>query len=125
MNLRTAIAAALFALSPVAASACASVDVTVLPFVVAQDFTMLSSEILDSTGGVGQFGVVTVKFTATVSGCNVTVGYANPVLHVASELRRDACSFDHVMVHEEEHVRLYRAALATLAARIRGARLGA
>jgi hypothetical protein len=117
MNFRKLIAATALAL-PLAAVACDSVSVTILPFDVVRDFTTSFSALSATNGGVPTFGTVRVDFVATLKGCDVTVGYRNPVLRVARELRSDSCSFDHVLVHEEEHLTIYRTALATLAARI-------
>lgn len=106
------------------AHACESVSVTVLPFNATPDFAAPSAEILTLSGGVGRFGVVTVEYSASVLGCNATVGYTNARLYVAKELTRDECSFKHVLAHEQEHVRIYEQALASLPARIQ-ARKGA
>lgn len=114
-----AIAAAVLAL-PCVAHACDRVDVAVLPFEPRYDHSVPFSTL--SADGVPTFGVTTVTTTARVQGCQVVVGYADPVVHVAAELRRDSCAFEHVLGHEDEHVRIYRDALATLAARIQARR---
>lgn len=117
MNYRTAIAAALLAVAG-SASACVSVNVTVLPLTVAENITMPVAKIVEFTHGVGQLGVVVASYSARVSGCNVEVGYTDVTLFVAREMKRDACAFDHVMVHEQEHVHIYQEALSTIEARI-------
>jgi len=94
------------------AHACDAINVEVLPFTVASDYTRSADEL------GGRVGLVEVKLTAKVSGCTAVVGYANPVLRVASELRRNQCAFEHVLTHENEHVRIYEEALRTLASRI-------
>jgi hypothetical protein len=37
----------------------------------------------------------------------VVAEYAPAVVHVAQEFKQDACSFDHVLDHEKQHVRIF------------------
>jgi hypothetical protein len=102
------------------AHACERIDVTVLPFEVQTEFSKARAE-LQAIGSGEEVGLVRAISTVRVDGCSATVGYRDPVLYVARELKRDQCAFDHVLKHEEEHVRIYRAALKTLEARVREA----
>lgn len=54
--------------------------------------------------------------------CTLTAGWAEPVLWLASEVAAQACARDHVLAHEAEHVRIYRAALGALPERIQALR---
>lgn len=103
----------------VAQAKCESVKVAVLPFEVREDFTKTTAELAAAfSRGDTLLGAVVVKATFDVQGCVVMAGYADPVLYVGANLRRNGCAFEHVLTHEREHVRLYREALATLEARI-------
>lgn len=112
------VAAILAALAHHSRAACESVQVNVLPLEVVEDHSMPSARLAAVTDGIALFGAVFAVFRAEAADCVVTAGYTDVVLRVASELQRNQCAFDHVREHELEHVRIYRDALATLAARI-------
>jgi len=94
--------------------------INVLPFEVTEDFSKTYRELQEIGASNGEVGLVRVRSSVWVSkdGCTATVGYREPVLHVASELTRDACAFAHVKQHELEHVRLYREHLVGIKERI-------
>lgn len=94
------------------------VRVQVLPFDVAEDFSVPFASL---QGEANEVGLVHQTTTVRVDGCSATVGYANPVLYVASELRQDPCAFQVVFEHESQHVEIYRLALRDLEQRIRAA----
>ena len=96
----------------------AEIRIDVLPFDVTEDFSV-RAEHLDRTTPL--VGLVRQTTTVQVDGCTATVGYANPVLYVASELRPSPCAFQTVFEHESHHVAIYRRALLDLDARIRAA----
>lgn len=108
--------------------------VTTLPFEPVEDLTKNFSAIqaltqqsghaLTRAGqGVGATRVAisaTNNTTSDAQGCpvlNIAVGYAHPVVYVASELQANECAQSHVLSHEREHVKLYRESLQTLAER--------
>jgi hypothetical protein len=103
------------------AATCAPEDITinVLPLEVKHDYT-LSFEDMQRLG-YGFVGAVVTTATARIDGCTVTVGWRDTTLYVIRELKRNQCAFDHVLEHEEEHIRIYRRARETLEARIREA----
>jgi len=94
------------------------VRIEVLPFDVTEEFSVPYAEL---GGQAAEVGLVRQTTTVKVQACRATVGYANPVLMVASELRRDACAFQLVLEHERRHVEIYRLALIDLEQRIRAA----
>jgi hypothetical protein len=99
-------------------AACTEVSVDVLPFNVIEDYSK-SFEALHEYGvSSAEVGLVRTTSTVKVQGCTATVGYRDPVLYIASELKRNQCAFDHVKEHELTHVRIYQEALATLKQRI-------
>jgi hypothetical protein len=119
MKLNHIISAFALALPLAASAACSSVTVTVLPFEVARDYdTSYATLTEDFDTGQPTLGYVKVQTYALLKGCEVTVGYRNAVLRVARELKRDDCSFQHVLAHEEKHLDIYREALASIAGRI-------
>lgn len=97
-------------LAGASAHACDTVSITVLPF---EPVTASKPY-----AALGFAGAVYATPVVTRDECTLTVGYTDVTLYVARELTGDACAVAHVTAHEEEHVRLYRAHLATLAARI-------
>jgi hypothetical protein len=99
-------------------AACESVSITVLPFEPRVVLDLPAEEI----PGGRNVGAVSVKYHIDVSECSVTLGYADPVLYVARELSANPCAVNHVMRHEQEHVRIYRRALSTLADRVQARR---
>lgn len=115
-------------------------SVTTLPFEPREDFTkgfagiqaltqQSSHELTRAGQGVGATRVaISAKndTTTDAQGCpvlNIAVGYANPVVYIASELGRNECAQRHVLEHERHHVALYRESLETLAERVRVALL--
>jgi hypothetical protein len=94
------------------------VRIDVLPFEVREDFSVPFSRL---DGVAQEVGLVRETMTVHVEGCHAIVGYANPVLYVASELTHNACAFATVLDHERHHVDIYRAALQDLERRIRAA----
>lgn len=96
--------------------------VALLPFEVQRDFSKSIKELREMGAG-SEVGLVRVRVFAQVdkTGCSVTVGYRDPMLYVARELRENQCAFRFVLEHEEKHVRLYQEALATLESRVRAA----
>lgn len=118
------IAISILAALPIAAAACDSVSVQVLPFEPAVEYRPVAA-ISSMAPAAPRAGAVVTRATARMEGCTLVVGYADPVIVVARELKQ--CGREHVLEHELEHVRIYRAALATLSDRItaRGATLEA
>jgi hypothetical protein len=94
------------------------IRIEVLPFDVTEEFSVPYAEL---GGTATEVGLVRQTTTVKIEACRATVGYANPVLMVASELRRDACAFQLVLEHERRHVEIYRLALIDLEQRIRAA----
>lgn len=115
MKPRTLIAALSLAFAG-GVSACDAVSVTIMPFDLTRDYVHTFAQL--TAGGMSEFGEVRVEYSATLRGCSLTLGYAAPVLRIASELARDKCAFGYVLAHEEGHVTIYRDALSTLAARV-------
>jgi hypothetical protein len=114
-----------FAASCGAASAttCESLTVNVLPFEVTEDHTWSVRQLTEAAnkkgaGLVAVFGAVFASSAVAVQGCTVWVGYTKVILRVASELKDDECTFTHVRSHEQEHLRIYRTHLATVAERV-------
>jgi hypothetical protein len=101
-----------------AAERCTSLEVEVLPLVVREDHSVPVRELSRMAHSDFTVGAVFAQRTWTIDGCRVTVGYTNVVLRVAAELTGNACTFAHVMTHEQEHLAIYRRHLATLAARV-------
>lgn len=93
------------------------VRIDALPFDVREDFSVPYAKL----SGANEAGLGIETTTAHVEGCRPTVGYANPVLFVASELTRSPCAFDTVLEHERHHVSICRSALQDLEQRIRRA----
>ena len=106
-------------LAPIATTtkACENPVIEVLPFAVVHDYSKSYSE-LKAMGIANEVGLVRTTSTVIVNDCKATVGYKESTLYVASELKRDQCSFDHVLKHEEEHVRIYEQHLINMKARI-------
>jgi len=100
------------------------IQITVLPFDVRQDFSVPYAGLVDLAVEDGLVGLVHQTATVKVEGCAAVVGYANPVLYVASELTRSRCAFKTVLEHELHHVDIYRHALTSLEGRIRAAAAG-
>ena len=50
--------------------------------------------------------------------CVLDVGYADPRITIATELKASKCAYEHVMTHEMTHYFIYANAAATLKARI-------
>lgn len=100
---------------------CAPEDIriNVLPLEVKHDYS-LSFEDMRRLG-FGFVGAVVTTATVRIDGCTATVGWRDTTLFVIRELKRNQCAFDHVLEHEEEHIRIYRRALETLEARVREA----
>ena len=96
------------------------VRVDVLPFEVREDFSVPYAHL---DGIAAEVGFVRETMTVHVEGCRAIVGYANPVLYVASELKSNPCAFDTVLEHERHHADIYRSALQDLERRIRTAAL--
>jgi hypothetical protein len=54
---------------------------------------------------------VTAHWEKDAKGCpalNLEVGYQKTTVHIARELKEDACSFGHVHAHEMHHLAIYR-----------------
>ena len=95
-------------------------QIDVLPFELREDFSVPYARL----GGVAtEVGFVRETMTVRVKGCRALVGYADPVLYVASELATSPCAFDTVLEHERHHADIYRSALLDLDSRIRAAAL--
>jgi hypothetical protein len=92
------------------------IEIEVLPFHVTENFSTSYAKL---EGVAYEVGLVRETTTVTVQGCKATVGYVDPVLYVASELRGNACAFETVLGHEERHLEIYRHALLNLELRIR------
>ena len=108
-------------LSPVLAAAESqcdqeAIDIEVLPLLVSRNYTTPFAEL---PGDGAEVGLVRLTAKVQVQGRHVTVGYTDSVLYIASELRKDPCSFQTILEHEERHLAIYRSALADIAARIR------
>lgn len=115
------LAAAFAAIAFNVASACNAdeIHINVLPFDVQTDFDHTYKQLQEIGVNGGEVGLVKTNAFVRVDGCTATVGWKAPVLYVASELQRDQCAFNHVLEHEQEHVRIYQQAAATLEDRVR------
>jgi len=51
---------------------------------------------------------------------DVTIGYKDVTVFIASEIPQDSCGFDQVMAHEQKHIDVNRQILAEYAPRIEG-----
>lgn len=76
---------------------------------------------LSEVAGEPVAGAVVTRARAELSAdrCTLVVGWTEPLVLIASELRDDTCAWAHVLRHELEHVRIYLAALEVLPQRIR------
>ncbi len=95
------------------AQACEKVEIQVLPFTVQTNFDKTMPELV-KLGLGGEVGMVLTRSSTTFKDCKLTVGFKDPVLYVASELKANRCAFNHVLNHEQEHVRIYQAGLAKM-----------
>lgn len=95
------------------------IQINVLPFEVQTDLHHSFRDLQEIGVNAGEVGLVRTRASVRVDGCTATVGWKDPVLYVASELKRDQCAFAHVLEHEQEHVRIYQQAAAVLDERIR------
>lgn len=100
------------------ANTCTEITVKVLPFTVEHDYSKSFNE-LNALGNGSEVGMVRALYTKRVDGCSAQVGWTQARLFIASELRRSQCAFDHVLEHENEHVRIYTEGMTGMADRIR------
>lgn len=102
------------------ADACGGVPTTVnvLPFEPVLAY--LPHRDLSAMAGEPLAGAVVARAVAALSadGCTLVVGWAAPVVVLATELQADPCAHAHVLRHELQHVRIYLAALGWLPGRI-------
>lgn len=57
-----------------------------------------------------------VRVGRSISGrrlVDVRAGYAPAVLYIAREFKQDACSYQHILAHERQHVQIFNEELAT------------
>jgi hypothetical protein len=113
-----ALVAVCFAVSSPRAQTCDQVDIHVLPFEVKEDFAQPHRWLAKRADDLGIVGAVITTSTIRVQGCDVVLGYLDPVLYVVRELTGNVCAHEHVLEHEREHVRIYRDHLSTLEKRI-------
>lgn len=102
------------------ATACHEPAVQPLPFEPVLDTRLTHAQLTTLAGGDPLAGAVFARRHVALSadGCTLSVGWAQPVIYIAAELLGNRCAFEHVLAHEMEHVRIYRAALVALPQRI-------
>lgn len=95
------------------------IKITVLPFQPQTDNSKSFRELQELGMSNGEVGMVKATTFARVDGCNVIVGYKDPVKYVAKDLNSNQCAYDHVSKHEDHHLEMYQDALNDLEPRIR------
>lgn len=105
------------------AQACETLAIDVLPLTLAVDDSASYAQLTAMAQGRPTFALTKVKYSGTLTGCQLTVGYANPTIYIASEFAGNACTRNELLAHELRHVQAYAMALATLAERVRAATL--
>ena len=115
-------AAVLLGTTNVFAGTCESLEVTVLPFTVTEDFTKtfpeLQAEVLRGSDLGAVVAEATAKLEHTETGCKATIGYLPATMYIARNLKPNQCAFQHVLHHEYHHVVLYQGALAKMEANL-------
>ena len=110
--------AALLSTTSAFAGTCQTLEVTVLPFTVTEDFTKtfpeLQAEVLRGSDLGAVVAEATAKLEHTATGCKATIGYLPATMYIARNLKSNQCAFQHVLHHENHHVEIYNQALSKM-----------
>lgn len=123
MKRATQILALAACLVSASAQACEQYHIDTIPLAVTIDQSRSYADLTKSTNGAPTFSYLKARYSASLWGCTIQAGYADPVIYIGSEFAGNPCTRNELLAHELRHLHAYAVALSTFETRLRAALL--